>query len=137
MCDEGRPEETATGVRIFAGDVSDAYLQRADIQRGYTVVVWRGVHVAEPTELSDSLAVAYWREVLRVARALEQHLQPVKLNFELLGNALPHLHTHVLPRFAADPKPGWPFPYPEVHVPLQPADALGRDVEALRTLLAT
>jgi hypothetical protein len=28
-------------------------------------VVWRGRHVAEPTELSDEEAVGYWREVLR------------------------------------------------------------------------
>lgn len=47
MCAEGRPDETAWGARIFSGSVSDAYLQRADIQRGYTVVVWRGRHVAE------------------------------------------------------------------------------------------
>jgi diadenosine tetraphosphate (Ap4A) HIT family hydrolase len=37
----------------------------------------------------------------------------VKLNYELLGNSLPHLHTHVIPRFADDPRPGWPFPFPE------------------------
>ena len=52
MCDQGRPEETPHGARIFAGEVSDAYLQREDVQRGYTVVIWRGRHVAEPTELS-------------------------------------------------------------------------------------
>ena len=40
-------------------------------------------------------------------------MQPVKLNYDLLGNSLPHLHTHVVPRYADDPKPGWPFPFPE------------------------
>ena len=52
MCAQGRPEETEYGIRFFAGEVADAYLQRAKVQRGYTVVVWRGRHVAEPTELS-------------------------------------------------------------------------------------
>ena len=52
MCEEGRPDETQFGSRILAGEVSDAYLQRRNVQRGYTVVVWRGRHVAEPTELS-------------------------------------------------------------------------------------
>ena len=61
MCADGRPDETAWGVRIFAGDVSDAYLQRAAIQRGYTIVIWRGRHVAEPTELDEDEAGAYWR----------------------------------------------------------------------------
>jgi hypothetical protein len=50
MCAEGRPEENPIGVRIFAGNASDAYLRRADIQRGYTISTWRGRHVAEPTE---------------------------------------------------------------------------------------
>src|SRR5437763_15588338 len=45
MCKQGRPDETEHGVRFFAGEVVDAYLQRAKIQRGYTVVVWRGRHV--------------------------------------------------------------------------------------------
>jgi diadenosine tetraphosphate (Ap4A) HIT family hydrolase len=131
MCGEGRPEETQYGVRIFAGEVSDAYLQRAGIQRGYTVVVWRGRHVAEPTELSPEEAGRYGVEVLEVGRALERHFEPVKMNYEVLGNSLPHLHTHVLPRYVDDPKPGWPFPFPEDPPPID-EEAFRRDVEALR-----
>jgi len=66
MCEEGRPEETPFGIRVYAGEVSDAYLQRPDIQRGYTVVIWRGRHVAEPTELDEDEAAQYWRELLHV-----------------------------------------------------------------------
>jgi len=135
MCAEGRPDELPWGTRIFAGSVSDAYLQRADIQRGYAVVIWRGRHVVEPTELDAEEAVAYWLEVLRVARALEAYLQPVKTNYNLLGNSLPHLHTHVLPRYADDPRPGWPFPFAEMEpLPIEEA-TFDNDVCALRTLL--
>jgi diadenosine tetraphosphate (Ap4A) HIT family hydrolase len=136
MCAQGRPEEDDYGARIFAGDVSDAYLQKAGIQRGYTVSIWRGRHVAEPTELSEQQASAYWLEVLRVGRALEAHLRPVKLNYDLLGNSLPHLHTHVIPRYADDPKPGWPFPFPDEEPPPQDEAEFRADVEALRALLA-
>ena len=136
MCAEGRPDATEWGVRIFAGDVSDAYLQRASIQRGYTIVIWRGSHIAEPTELAEADASLYWREVLSVGRALERYLQPVKMNYDTLGNSLPHLHTHVLPRYADDPKPGWPFPFPELHPPPFPAEQLERDVDALRAVLS-
>jgi diadenosine tetraphosphate (Ap4A) HIT family hydrolase len=132
MCAEGRPEETRFGARILAGKVSDAYLQRDNVQRGYTVVIWRGRHVAEPTELSEEEAAAYWLEVLRVGRALEAHLQPVKMNYDLLGNSLPHLHTHVVPRYADDPKPGWPFPFPEDEQPPIGEEMFRQDVEALR-----
>ena len=135
MCDQGRPDETPYGARIFAGGVSDAYLQRADVQRGYTVVVWRGRHVAEPTELEPAEAAAYWLEVVQVARALEEHLEPVKTNYNVLGNSLPHLHTHIIPRYADDPKPGWPFPFPDDDPPPIEEAAFRADVDALRALL--
>ena len=72
---------------------------------------------------------------MRVAGALEQHLRPVKVNYDLLGNTLPHLHTHLVPRYADDPKPGWPFPFPEVEQPPIEEDVLATDVRALRALL--
>ena len=133
MCDEGRPEETPHGVRFFAGAVSDAYLVRADIQRGLSAVVWRGRHVVEPTELTPEEAAAYGSEVLHVARALQAVLEPVKLNYDVLGNASPHLHTHLVPRYADDPRPGWPFPFPYPDPRPMPEARLRADVEALRS----
>jgi diadenosine tetraphosphate (Ap4A) HIT family hydrolase len=134
MCAQGRPDETEHGARFFAGEVADAYLQKADIQRGYSVVIWRGRHVAEPTELSPEEATQYWREVLEAGRRRER-LEPVKLNYDILGNSLPHLHTHVIPRYADDPKPGWPFPHPEDEPAPHPEAELREDVDALRALL--
>src|SRR5215204_4874812 len=94
MCESDRPDEDKYGVRIHATEIADAILQRADIQRGYTLVIWRGRHVTEPFELSDVEAAAYWREVVKVAKALADYYQPLKMNYETLGNSLPHLHTH-------------------------------------------
>ena len=133
MCEQGRPAETPHGVRFFAGKMSDAYLVRADIQRGLSVVIWRGRHVVEPTELAPEEAAAYGSEVLRVARALQAVLEPVKLNYDVLGNSSPHLHTHLVPRYANDPRPGWPFPFPDPDPPPIPEDRLRVDVEALRS----
>ena len=77
MCAEGRPERVGQNERIFTGETLDAYLVREDVgQRGYTHAIWRGRHVADPTELSDDEAAAYFREVLRVGRALERHYRP-------------------------------------------------------------
>jgi diadenosine tetraphosphate (Ap4A) HIT family hydrolase len=135
-CAEGRPDENDGGVRFFAGEVADAYLVRADIQRGLTAVVWRGRHVAEPTQLDETEAAAYGREVLRVGRAIEAVLQPVKMNYNLLGNSVPHLHTHIVPRYADDPRPGWPFPFPDPDPPPMPEERLLADAEALRRALA-
>jgi diadenosine tetraphosphate (Ap4A) HIT family hydrolase len=99
MCAAGRPDEDEYGIRIRAERYSVAYLQRADFQPGYTLVIWRGRHVVEPTDLAAEEANGYWLEVLDVARALQKYYRPLKMNYETLGNVVPHLHTHLVPRY--------------------------------------
>ncbi|HEY0444115.1 MAG TPA: HIT domain-containing protein [Candidatus Limnocylindrales bacterium] len=109
MCAEGRPEVNEYGTRrVWAGRYADAYLKRTARPLGYTFVVWRGRHVSEPTELTDEEAAGYWLEVLRVGRGIERRYAPAKLNLQVLGNAVPHLHTHVVPRYLDDPDPERP-----------------------------
>jgi len=138
MCAGGGPEETEFGIRVYRSDTADAYLRNADVgQRGYSIVIWRGRHVAEPTELSDTEAGEYWSDVLRVARAIELHFTPAKLNLMMLGNSLPHLHTHVVPRYLDDRDPGHPprFMGAGERTPPLPIDELRRDAIKLRELL--
>jgi diadenosine tetraphosphate (Ap4A) HIT family hydrolase len=134
-CAEGRPEATRHGVRWMAGEAADAYLVRADIQRGLSFVVFRGRHVVEPTELTGAEAAAYGRDVLRAGRAIERALAPLKLNYTVLGNSMPHLHTHVIPRYAEDPRPGWPFPFPDPDPGPMGDDRLMADLELLKAAL--
>jgi diadenosine tetraphosphate (Ap4A) HIT family hydrolase len=140
MCAEGRPDSTpAGGERIFNGRVSDAYLVRRDVgQRGYAVVIWRGPHVSDPTQLSDDDAGTYFAEVLRVGRAIEKHYRPIKMNFEILGNSLPHLHTHVVPRHLDDGEPGHPAHFMRTDFRGEaelPSGEYTNDVRDLRRLL--
>jgi diadenosine tetraphosphate (Ap4A) HIT family hydrolase len=139
MCADGRPDETAHGLRFLSGEHSDAYLGRHGPSRGYAYVVWRGAHVAEPTELEPATACAFWLEVLNAARVIERHYNPCKLNYELLGNGVPHLHVHIVPRYIDDTAPGQPLPNERwVRGDAEPApdDVLRRDVDALRQLAA-
>lgn len=80
-------------------------------------------------------ASAYWLDVLDAGRLLERHFEPVKMNYDTLGNALPHLHTHLVPRFADDPRPGEPFPFPDQPWPRQNEEAFRVEVEALRRIV--
>jgi diadenosine tetraphosphate (Ap4A) HIT family hydrolase len=133
FCAEGRPQESALGLLIQAGEVSDAYLARRAMVRGYAVVIWRGRHVVEPHDLSAAEAARFHAEVLRVGAALEHHLNPLKINYMTMGNRVPHLHTHVTARYRDDPAPGSPLPDGPNHdvPPVQLAD----DAAALRLLL--
>jgi diadenosine tetraphosphate (Ap4A) HIT family hydrolase len=110
MCSDGRPDVGANGNRrFFAGAVADGYLQRKAPAPGYTVVVWRGPHVADVSEMSEPDLFAYWAEVVQVARALTQVFEPCHLNYDLLGNQVPHVHTHIVPRYLDDPCPNTPL----------------------------
>jgi diadenosine tetraphosphate (Ap4A) HIT family hydrolase len=135
MCEDGRPDESEFGLRVMAGRHSDAYLQRSGFHRGYVVVIHRGErHVTEMTDLLESDAMAYWGEVLRVAAAVTAAFQPMKMNLMLLGNALPHLHTHVVPRYETDPDAGEPPDF-EIEGPRDPSE-LRADAERLRAELS-
>jgi diadenosine tetraphosphate (Ap4A) HIT family hydrolase len=133
LCAEGRPAETANRIRFFASTWSDGYLHLHGVQRGYAAVIWRGRHVAEPTELTEREATAFWLDVLRVGRAMQTVYRPLKMNYQLLGNRVPHLHCLVAPRFVDDIAPGDPLPgagyvnFPEADV--------RREVALLRDLL--
>ena len=137
MCESGRVDETPHGIRFLDGERSDAYLGREGPARGYAYVIWRGRHVAEPTELTAAEAMGYWQDVLHAARAIERHFEPCKMNYQLLGNGVPHLHTHLIPRYLDDVAPGGPLPrgaWKEGETDPIPEVQLREDVEALRLI---
>ena len=69
---------------------------------GYACVVSKR-HVVEPYELPAEERAAFWEEALVVARALASLYEPVKMNYEIHGNVVPHLHLHLFPRYDGDP----------------------------------
>jgi diadenosine tetraphosphate (Ap4A) HIT family hydrolase len=136
MCANQGLEDSGWGVRFLQGAWADAFLWRSGSVRGYTVAIWKHRHVAEPTQLPAEQAAGYWLEILRAGAAIERHLQPVKLNYLTLGNALPHLHTHIVPRYADDPLPGRPLPFDFLDNGRQPEERLQADASRLRALVA-
>jgi len=65
-------------------------------------------HIKEMTDLSAADQAALMRVVLAVEAALREVMAPDKINLASLGNVVPHLHWHVIPRFTDDPH----FPNP-------------------------
>jgi diadenosine tetraphosphate (Ap4A) HIT family hydrolase len=72
---------------------------------GYACLVSK-LHVIEPFELPAEARSAFWEEAMAVARVLSELFQPVKMNYEIHGNVVPHLHLHLYPRFVDDPYGG-------------------------------
>jgi diadenosine tetraphosphate (Ap4A) HIT family hydrolase len=76
---------------------------------GYCVLVAR-THATELSQLPPEERRGYLDEMCLLAAAIEARFAPHKLNYELLGNQVPHLHWHLFPRSASDPdalKPVW------------------------------
>ena len=82
-------------------------LNRDQFFPGYTLVFTRE-HVTELFHLDRAVRQEVMEEVNSVAAALHRVFQPTKMNYELLGNMVPHMHWHLVPRFNGDPL--WPRP---------------------------
>ena len=88
---------------------SVALLGTSQYYVGYCLLIARR-HATELSQLSDLERRAYLDEMCLLARAIEECFRPKKLNYELLGNQVPHLHWHLFPRYEHDPdhlRPVW------------------------------
>ena len=84
--------------------------------KGYTVFTCKQ-HVSELHQLEQKFKMKYFEEMSLVAEAVFNVFQPDKMNYELLGNGVSHLHWHLYPRVAGDtPRKGpvWQLPYEEL-----------------------
>lgn len=69
---------------------------------GYIRVIWRA-HVAEMTDLSPPDRDRLMQVVYEIEAMQRDILQPHKINLACLGNQVPHLHWHLIPRWREDP----------------------------------
>ena len=69
---------------------------------GYCRVIWRS-HVGEVSDLAGPDRRYLMALVFATEAALRQLYAPQKMNLASLGNLVPHVHWHVIPRFIDDP----------------------------------
>ena len=75
---------------------------------GYVCVVAKR-HVVEPYDLPNDESATFWDDCMQVARALSSLFAPTKMNYEIHGNTIPHLHMHLYPRHPGDVYEGRPI----------------------------
>lgn len=75
---------------------------------GYSFVTLKW-HSEELYDLTDKDRKNFLEDMSQTARALSDVFHPDKMNYELLGNGMPHLHWHLVPRFVSDPFWGRPI----------------------------
>jgi diadenosine tetraphosphate (Ap4A) HIT family hydrolase len=97
-------------------------------------VTFRGSrHVADPCDFTDEELTGYWSDVRTAAKAIERAYRPCQLNYGTFGNAVPHVHTHITPRYPDDLAPGRPLPdWVFANAPLLEPDQLADQLAQLR-----
>ena len=77
-------------------------------------------HAREMTDLDEPERGALMKVVFALERAAREAMHPHKMNVASLGNMVPHVHWHVIPRFEDDrhfPGPIWAAPQRTAVVP--------------------
>jgi len=117
-CPMCRKWEDDADLRIAELEYCYVTLNRDQFFPGYCFVFTK-THVTELFHLDRVTRQGVMEEVTAVAAALDRILKPSKLNYELLGNMVAHMHWHIVPRFSDGPlwpKPIWSEPHTEVHL---------------------
>lgn len=122
---------------LLIGDcgASRAYLFDDQFFRGWTVLVLKA-HATELFTLTPNIRGRLMDEVAAVAQSLAMVYAARKINYELLGNQLPHIHWHLIPRCQDDPAPldpVWRVPHEAMH--LAPEDSAS-EINRIREQLA-
>lgn len=77
--------------------------------RGYAVLLLKR-HVREPHQLPPRARRELFDELMRSGSAVWKAFRPWKLNYACYGNAVPHIHWHIIPRYRSDSRrksPPW------------------------------
>lgn len=89
-------------------------------------------HHEDLATLAPDLAALFLQDAQVVGRVLKRVTGTDRINYAILGNAEPHLHFHLIPRYPDDPVPHRaPWSHPEPRRALAPAE-----LERLRRRIA-
>jgi diadenosine tetraphosphate (Ap4A) HIT family hydrolase len=59
-------------------------------------------HVVELYELSAEEITVFMHDAQKASKAIHEATGAVKMNYEIHGNTIPHLHMHLFPRYVGD-----------------------------------
>jgi diadenosine tetraphosphate (Ap4A) HIT family hydrolase len=122
--------------RVSRLQASTLYLNRNQTYRGHCVLVLDLRHATRPDQLLAPEWATFCGDLHRAERAIVGVVRPDHVNIASLGNVIPHLHWHLIPRYRADARWGAPI-WPEVVETVLEADDRERLLAQLRTALAS
>jgi ATP adenylyltransferase len=101
-----RPDDSPGWLKVAQLSVSTLYLERNQTYRGHCMLMYDPAHVAGLEQLAPTEYERAMADLGRAARAIAGAMQPDHMNYASLGNVVPHLHWHIIPRYRSDPRWG-------------------------------
>jgi diadenosine tetraphosphate (Ap4A) HIT family hydrolase len=106
--DAPRPETNEHWDFIAPLSVSSLYLATNQTYRGRSQLIFDRRHAARPEELTRDEWLAFAADLFAAHNAIMRVVRADHVNIESLGNIVPHLHWHIIPRCRTDPRWGLP-----------------------------
>lgn len=104
-----RDDYTSSWVKVSGLEVSSLYLDRNQTYRGHCQLVFDPRHAVGLESLLPDEFAAFMSDLRTAARAIVAACHPDLMNYVSLGNVVPHLHWHLVPRYKHDPRWGAPI----------------------------
>jgi diadenosine tetraphosphate (Ap4A) HIT family hydrolase len=107
--DAPRPDVNDHWALVGKLTVSSLYLSKNQTYRGHCQLIFDPRHAARPDQLTAGEWAAWCADLFRAQGAIMRVVRADHINIETLGNVVPHLHWHIVPRYRNDPRWGNPI----------------------------
>jgi diadenosine tetraphosphate (Ap4A) HIT family hydrolase len=104
-----RPDTTDHWIKVATLRSATLYLDRNQTYRGHCQLVFDGRHAVGLENLTPEEFTIFMADVGQAGRAIARACRPDLMNYASLGNVVPHLHLHLVPRYRSDPRWGGPI----------------------------
>lgn len=107
--DAPRPASNEEWELVAPLSAASLYLSRNQTYRGHCLLILDLAHATRPGELSVEQWASFSRDLHKAVVAITATVRPDHINVASLGNLVPHLHWHIVPRYRTDPRWGGPI----------------------------
>ncbi len=129
VCLRGRPQD-------FIAELDASFLIAGEDapMKGYCFLLLKR-HAVELYELSAEEGSAFMHDIQKASKAVHEVTGAVKLNYEIHGNTIPHLHLHLFPRYVGDAFENQPINPRLVNTPVYAPGEFAEFAARLRRIL--
>lgn len=104
-----RPASNEHWDLVAALSASSLCLVKNQTYRGQCQLIFDRRHAARLDQLTPGEYDAFSRDLFAAQNAVVRAARPDHVNIESLGNVVPHLHWHIVPRYVGDARWGMPI----------------------------